>query len=86
MSMNDKHAFLRHAKHLKQVSIRYDNNLTKLQQRQKQDVAADFDTGKSKGHQPFEEDLHWHSTTLDKTRTCKSMGQLELQVTKFSTT
>ncbi len=46
--MNDKHTFLKHAKHLKEVNLRYDYDLTRLQQKQRQDMSADFDTLKSK--------------------------------------
>ncbi len=41
-SLSDKHAFLKHAKHLKEVNLRYDDDLTRFQQRQRQDMAADF--------------------------------------------
>ncbi len=47
MSMDDKHTFLKHAKHLKEVNLRYDDDLTTLQQKQRQDMSADFDTLKS---------------------------------------
>ena len=30
-SMSDKHIFLKHAKHLKEVNVRYDDDLTRLQ-------------------------------------------------------
>ncbi len=52
-SMDDKHTFLKHAKHLKEVSLRCDDDLTRLQQQQRQDMSADFDILKSKGHKPF---------------------------------
>ena len=51
--VTDKHAFLKNVKHLKQVSVRNDNDLTRLQQKQRQDMAAAFDTLKSKGHKLF---------------------------------
>ena len=45
--MNDKHTFLKHAKHLEEVSLRYDNDLPRLQQKERQDMSANFDTLKS---------------------------------------
>ena len=62
-STNDKHAFLKHAKHLKDVRVRYDDDLLRLQQEQRQDMATDFDTLKS---------LKFRHA--DKTRTCKMHG------------
>ncbi len=73
-SMNDKHAFLKHAKHLKEVSLRYDDDLTRLQQKQRQDMSADFDTLKSKGHKPFYRGSSLKFRHADKTRTCKRHG------------
>ena len=71
---NDKHAVLKHAKHLKQVSVRYDDDLTRLQQKQRQDMATDFDTLKSKGHKPFYRGSLLRTRHADKTRTCKRHG------------
>ena len=72
-SMSDKHTFLKlkHAKHLKEVSLRYDDDLTRLQQRQRQGMAADFDTLKSKGHKPFYKGSSLKFRHADKTCTCK---------------
>ena len=70
-SMNDKHIFLKHAKHLKEVNLRYDDDLTRLQQRQRQDMAADFDTLKSKGHKPFYRGSSLKFRHADKTCTRK---------------
>ena len=70
-SMSDKHIFLKHAKHLKEVNLRYDDDLTRLQQRQRKDMAADFDTLKSKGHKPFYRGSSLKFRHADKTRTCK---------------
>jgi hypothetical protein len=73
-SMNDKHTFLKHAKHLKEVSLRYDDDLTRLQQKQRQDMSADFDTLKSKGHKPFYRGSSLKFRHADKTRTCRRHG------------
>jgi len=73
-SMDDKHTFLKHAKHLEAASLRYDDDLTRLQQQQRQDMAADFDNLKSKGHKPFYRGCSLKFRHADKTRTCKRHG------------
>ncbi len=73
-SMDDKHTFLKHAKHLKEVNLRYDDDLTTLQQKQRQDMSADFDTLKSKGHNPFYRGSSLKFRHADKTRTCRRHG------------
>jgi len=73
-SMDDKHTFLKHAKHLKEVNLRYDDDLTRLQQKQRQDMSADFDTLKSNGHQPFYRGSSLKFRHADKTRTCRRHG------------
>ncbi len=75
-SMTDKHAFLKHAKHLTEVSLRYDDDLTRLQQKQRQDMSADFDTLKSKGHKPFYRGSSLKFRHADKTRTCRRHGAI----------
>jgi len=72
--MDDKHTFLKHAKHLKEVNLRYDDDLTRLQQKQRQDMSADFDTLKSKGHKPFYRESSLKFRHADKTRTCRRHG------------
>ena len=47
-SNSEKHTFLKHAKHLQEIGLRYDDDLTRLQQRQRQDLSADFNTLKTK--------------------------------------
>ena len=75
-SLSDKHTFLKHAKHLKEIILRYDDDLTRLQQRQRQDMAADFDTLKSKGHKPFYRGSSLKFRHADKIRTCKRLGAI----------
>ncbi len=70
-SLTDKHTFLKHAKHLKEINLRYDDDLTRSQQRQRQDMAAEFDTLKSKGHKPFYRGSSLKFRHANKTRTCK---------------
>lgn len=38
--MDDMHEFLHHAKDMKQVGIKYDDDVTKLQQKQRQDLCG----------------------------------------------
>ena len=73
-SNNDKHAFLKHAKHLKEVGFRYDDDLTRLQQKERQDLSADFNTLKTKGHKPFYRGSSLKFRHADKTRTCRRNG------------
>ena len=73
-SVNDKHTFLKYAKHLKDVGLRYDDDLTRLQQQQRQDLSADFDTLKTKGHKAFYRGSALKFRHADKTRTCKRNG------------
>ena len=73
-SMKDKHTFLKHAKHLKEVGLRYDDDLTRLQQKQRQDLSEDFNTLKSNGHHPFYKGSSFKFRHADKTRTCKRDG------------
>jgi len=75
-SMEDKHTFLKHAKHLKEVNLKYDDDLTRLQQQQRQDMSADFDILKSKGHKPFYRGSSLKFRHADKTRTCKRHGAI----------
>lgn len=73
-SLDVKHTFLKHAKHLKEVSLRYDDDLTRLQQKERQHMSADFDTLKSKGHKPFYRGSSLKFRHADKTRTCNRHG------------
>ncbi len=73
-SMSDKQTFLKHAKHLKQVNLRYDDDLPRLQQRRRQEMAIDFESLKSKGHKPFYRRSSLKFRHADKTRTCKRHG------------
>ena len=76
-TLSDKHTFLKYAKHLKQVNLRYDDDLTRFQQKQRQDMAADFDTLKSKGHKPFYRGSSLKFRHVDKMRTCKRHGAIK---------
>ena len=52
-TMFHKHAFLAYAKDLRQAGIRVDDDLTRLQQQQRQDLDCDFKILKAKGCKPF---------------------------------
>ncbi len=73
-SMDDNHTFLKHAKHLKEVSLRYADDLTRLQQQERQDMSADFDTLKSKDYKPYYKGSSLMFHHADKTRTGKRHG------------
>ena len=73
-SLDDKHAFFKHAHHLKDVGLRYDDDLTRLQQQQRQELSADFNILKSKGYKPFYRGSSLKFRNADKTFTCKRDG------------
>ncbi|KAL8987771.1 MAG: hypothetical protein Q9169_008653 [Polycauliona sp. 2 TL-2023] len=53
-TIQEKHEFLKIAKDLRtSKGIRCDDDLTRLQQQQREDLSADFQTLKSKGYTPF---------------------------------
>lgn len=66
-SMDNKHIFLKHAKNLKGVGLRYSTTA------KRQDLSADFDNLKSKGHKPYRGPSFWFCHA-DKTCTCKRDG------------
>ena len=73
-SKNDKHTFLKHAKHFKGVDLRYHNDLTSLQQSQRQDLSADFNTLKTKGHKPVYRGSSLKVCHASGTHTCNMNG------------
>ena len=81
--MDDKHTFLKHVKHLKEVGLRYDDDLTRLQQKQRQDLSADFNTLKSTGHKPIYRGSSLKFRHADKTRTCERDGANRVQMFRF---
>ena len=82
----DKHFFTKHAKHLKEVGLtkhamhlkevglRYDDDLTRLQQSERQDLSADFNILRTKGHKPFYRGSSLKFRHADKMCTCKRNG------------
>ena len=67
---------LKHAKHLKELGSRYDDDLTRLQQKERQDLqlSADFNTLKTRGHKPFYRGSSLKFRHPDKTHTCRRNG------------
>lgn len=49
----DKHNFLKLAKQLTQEGLRFDDYLTRSQQKQRKALSVGFDALKAKGHKPF---------------------------------
>ena len=70
----DKHFFIKHAKHRKEVGLRYDDDLTRLQQSKRQDLSADFNILRTKGHKPFYRGSSLKFRHADKMCTCKRKG------------
>ena len=52
-TLSGKHLFLKYAKTLRQAGFRVDDDLTRLQQKERESYGADFQTLKSKGYIPF---------------------------------
>ena len=73
-SLEDKHAFLKDAKRLKEVSLRYDDDLTRLQQNQRSNLSVDFNVLKSKGLKPFYRGASLKFRHCNKTYSCKKGG------------
>ena len=48
-TMNENHVFLKHAKQLKPTGVKWDDDLTRQQQKERQGLSADFQTLKTKG-------------------------------------
>ena len=69
-----KHFFLKHAKHLREVGLRCDDDLTRLQQSERQDLSADFNIIRTKGHKPFHRGSSLKFRHADKMCTCKRNG------------
>lgn len=53
VSLNAKHDFLRWSKDFRAVGVRLDDDLTRLQQQQRQALNDDFQLLKNKGCKPF---------------------------------
>ena len=52
-TMRAKHVFLRLAKELRQNKVRTDDDLTRIQQKERRELSADFQGLKMKGYQPY---------------------------------
>ena len=73
-AMYQKHAFLAYTKDLRQAGIRVDDDLTRLQQQQRQDLDGDFKILKAKGCKPFFRGSQLKCHVNNKLRFC-SKGQ-----------
>ena len=73
-TMDEKHLFFSHAKLLKPTGVKWDDALTRQQQKERQSLSADFQALKSKGHTPFYRGSVLKHRHADKTRNCR-LGQ-----------
>ena len=73
-SAHSKHEFLKIAKDLRTKGIRCDDDLTRLQQQEREQLSTDFNTLKSKGHKPFFRGSSSKFRHADKMHTCKRNG------------
>ena len=70
----DKHFFLKHASHLEEVGLKYNDDLTRSQQSERQDLSADFSILTTKGHKPSYRGSSLMFRHADKLCTCKRNG------------
>ena len=71
-SDKEKHAFLKHAKTLRQAGVRCDDHLTRLQQQERQVLSEDLHSAlKAKGQAPFFRGSELKYFNADKMHTCK---------------
>ena len=73
-TLDSKHEFLKLAKGLRSHGIRCDDDLTRLQQQEREQLSTDFNTLKSKGHKPFFRGSSLKFRHADKMHTCKRNG------------
>ena len=69
---DQKHSFLKNAKLLRQTGVRFDDDLTKLQQKERQALSADFSTLKENGQIFFFRGSTLRYAHADKVYTCRS--------------
>lgn len=72
-TMDDKHTFLKHAKELK-PGIKWDDYLTRQQQKERQVLAADLHALRTKGFRPFFRGSQLKYRNANKTKNCR-LGQ-----------
>ena len=73
-ALGDKHAFFKYAKGLKEVGLRYDDDLARLQQNHRSNSSGDFSVLKSKGLKPFYCGSSLKYRPCNKTHSCKKGG------------
>ncbi|KAL3156597.1 hypothetical protein ABBQ38_000886 [Trebouxia sp. C0009 RCD-2024] len=70
-TLRGKHLFLKHAKVLRQAGFRLDDDLTRLQQKERKSVDAEFKALKSKGYSPFFRGSQLQYFHAEKMHTCR---------------
>ncbi len=70
-SLCEKHEFLQIAKELRAKGIRVDDDLTRAQQQQRENLSDDFSALKRKGHKPFFRGSEMKYYVADKMHTCE---------------
>ncbi len=70
-SLSEKHEFLQIAKELRAKGIRVDDDLTRAQQQQRENLSDDFSALKRKGHKPFFRGSELKYYFADKMHTCE---------------
>ena len=81
-SQTDKHDFVVMAKALRTMGIRCDDDLTRAQQKEREDLSADFLELKSKGYSPFFRGSQLRYRSHEKVLTCKRNQSHNIQVMK----
>ena len=70
-TMAEKHTFLKHAKQLKPAGIKWDDYLTRQQQKERQGLDTDLQTLREKGYMPFFQGSQLKYRVADKTKSCR---------------
>ena len=69
-TVSDRHTFLKQAKYLRQAGLRFDDNLSRPQQKQRGALSVDFDALQAKGDRPFYRGSTQRYRHVDKTYAC----------------
>ena len=70
-TMDDKHTFLKHAKQLKPAGVKWNDYLTRQQQKERQGLTTDFQTLQRQGFKPFFRGSQLKYRAADKTKNCR---------------
>ena len=85
-SVNNKHTFLKYAKQLKPAGIKWDDYLTRQQQKERQGLAADLQTLREKGYKPFFRGSQLKYRTADRPKTAGQDMLSRLPQSRFTGT